>query len=353
LRCLEEARYRYPAKNLARLVLACCRIWSAISSRAYGVGAARRRWAFSQASSRQAKMFRSAVGGTVSENRPGHSTCWISGYTTGRARTSVAEACRTFGISRTTYDRWAGRAQRSGLTGLLPKGPAAAGAADRHPTRPGRSGARRSGRPTLGARQLVGHLADRGVRLSPSRVQKLLGRHRPGSRAQRVAALAQLTAATTGIVTTPAKDSPFGFCPFAARPGDLVAGDKSARDAASLVDHLAERLAGIGTELTGVLTDNGPEFTGHGFTSHLKDLAINHQRIPPRSPNHNAVCERFQGTALQEFSRPAFHRQRFARLADLGAQFQGWRQHYNTRRRNHGDFMRGRTPFAVMEAHLS
>jgi hypothetical protein len=29
-------------------------------------------------------------------------------------QTSVTEACRTFGISRTTYYRWAGRAQRSG-----------------------------------------------------------------------------------------------------------------------------------------------------------------------------------------------------------------------------------------------
>ena len=35
--------------------------------------------------------------------------------------TSVAEACRTFGISRTTYYRWAGRAQRFGLAGLLPR----------------------------------------------------------------------------------------------------------------------------------------------------------------------------------------------------------------------------------------
>jgi transposase InsO family protein len=214
-------------------------------------------------------------------------------------------------------------------------------------------------------------------------VQKLLRRHRLGRRAQRVAALAQLTAATTGIVTTAAKDGPFGFCHFAARPGDLVAldifyvgkprghrpglaahrrgyrhplwdrrlvaGDKSARDAAGFVDHVAERLA----ELTGVLTDNGPEFTGKAFTSHLEHLGVRQHRIPPRSPNHNAVCERFQGTALQEFYRPAFHRQHFARLADLGAQFQGWLQLYNTRRRNHGDFMRGRTPFAVMEAHLS
>ena len=36
-------------------------------------------------------------------------------------QTSVTEACRTFGISRTTYYRWAGRAQRSGLAALLPR----------------------------------------------------------------------------------------------------------------------------------------------------------------------------------------------------------------------------------------
>jgi transposase InsO family protein len=66
--------------------------------------------------------------------------------------------------------------------------------------------------------------------------------------------------------------------------GALVAGDKSAREAAGFVDHVAEQLAGIGAELTGVLTDNGPEFTGRGFTGHLKDLGIDHDRIPPRSP---------------------------------------------------------------------
>ena len=40
-----------------------------------------------------------------------------------------------------------------------------------------------------------------------------------------MAAPAQLTAATIGIVTTDAKDGPFGLCHFAARPGDLVALD--------------------------------------------------------------------------------------------------------------------------------
>ena len=75
--------------------------------------------------------------------------------------------------------------------------------------------------------------------------------------------------------------------------GALVARDKSARDAVSFIDHVAERLAGIGAELAGVLTDNGPEFTARTFTSHLEELGVRHRRIPPRSPNHNAVCECF------------------------------------------------------------
>src|SRR4029453_8610936 len=239
-------------------------------------------------------------------------------------QTSVTEACRTFGVSRTTYYRWAGRAQRYGLAALLPK--------DRRPpvmptaTPPDQVEAvlaEAVARPTLGARQLVGHLAERGVRLSASGVQKLLRRHRLGRRAPPGASPGQLTAATPGIVTTAAKDGPFGFCHFAARPGDLVAldtfyvgklkgigpvwqltavhtatryaigalvaGDKSARDAVSFVDHVAERLAEIGAELTAVLSDNGPEFTAKAFTDHLGIRGVRHHRIPPRSPNHNAV----------------------------------------------------------------
>ena len=55
---------------------------------------------------------------------------------------------------------------------------------------------------------------------------------------------------------------------------------------------------------------------------------------------------------LRKFYRPAFHRQHSAPLADLNSLFQCWLQTY-TRRRNHSHFVRGRTPFAVMEAHLS
>jgi len=91
-------------------------------------------------------------------------------------RTSVSDACRTFGVSRTSYYRWAGRAQRYGLTALLPK--------DRRPpvmptaTPPDQVEAvlaEAVARPTIGAQRLVDHLADRGVRLSASGSRRSCG----------------------------------------------------------------------------------------------------------------------------------------------------------------------------------
>src|SRR4029450_748745 len=67
--------------------------------------------------------------------------------------------------------------------------------------------------------------------------------------------------------------------------GALVAGDKAARDTAGFVDLVAERLAGIGAELTGVLTDNGPEFTGTAFTSHTQELGVRTHRSTTLSTN--------------------------------------------------------------------
>jgi len=195
-------------------------------------------------------------------------------------------------------------------------------------------------------------------------VQKLLNRSGLGRRRQRVAALAQLTAATTGLVTQDALEGPFGFCHFAARPGDLLAldsffigklkgvgpvwqltavdtatrwavcevfiGPSNAEIATRFVDRTIRKLRRLGVNVTGVLSDNGPEFVGKAFTAHLAELGVAHHRTPPRSPNHNAVCERFQGTALQECWRPAFHRRRFDRLTQLRAEIDSWLVTYNT-----------------------
>ena len=302
------------------------------------------------------------------------------------AQTDVAKACRVFGVSRTTFYRWKKVADAYGLAALMPK-------QRRRPQLPNATPtwvveellAEAVVRPTLGAARYAECLEARGFVISRSGVQKILNRSGLGRRRQRVAALAQLTAATTGLMTEPALEGPFGFCHFAARPGDLVAldsffigklkgvgavwqltavdtatrwaicevfiGPSHATTAAAFLDRVIRKLKRLGVSVTGVLSDNGPEFTGTAFTRHITELGIAHHRTPPRSPNHNAVCERFQGTALQECWRPAFHRRRFDRLTQLRAEIDSWLVTYNTRRPNRSDFMRGQTPRQVLDNH--
>ena len=144
-------------------------------------------------------------------------------------------------------------------------------------------------------------------------MQKILRRHGLGRRRQRVAALAQLTAATTGLVDRRRGSGPFGFCHFAARPGDLVALDSfyignlkgvgtvwqlTAVDTATrwaichvflgpsntdiakrFLDRVLAKLRRLGVQVTGVLTDNGPEFSA-AFDAHLETL----KHPPPPHP---------------------------------------------------------------------
>jgi transposase InsO family protein len=236
-------------------------------------------------------------------------------------------------------------------------------------------------RPTLGPRSLLRHLKARGVDRSASGVAKVLRRHGLGTARQRVAALASLTAADSGQVTDAALEGPFGFCLYASAPGQVVAldtfyvgrlkgvgavwqltavdvatriavvqlvvGDKTATVAAGFLDHLKKALRKHGFTLTGVLSDNGPEFVGRAFTTRIGELGLVHHRIPPRSPNHNAVCERFHGTVLREFYRPHFHRGRVDNITLLDQSLQAWLTDYNHHRPNHGNYMAGRIPVQV------
>ena len=93
-----------------------------------------------------------------------------------------------------------------------------------------------------------------------------------------------------------------------------------------------------------VLSDNGPEWVSGGFAAAPAAREITHVRIPPRSPNHNAVTERFHQTMLNECWRPAFHRRSFHSVRELQREADAWLLTYNFRRRNHGDYMRGRIP---------
>jgi transposase InsO family protein len=295
---------------------------------------------------------------------------------------NVAEACRVFGVSRKTYYEWVNKAQAYGLSALLPR-------ERRKPHQPNAMTSEEVAvilseaiaRPTLGPRSLLRHLKTRGVDRSASGVAKVLRRHHLGTAKERIIALASLTAAESGQITEEALEGPFGFCLYASKPGQVVAldtfyvgrlkgvgavwqltavdvatrtavvqlvvGEKTAAVAAAFLDHLKKALRRHGITLSGVLSDNGPEFTGKAFKTQVGELGLDHHRIPPRSPNHNAVCERFHGTVLSEFYRPHFHRGRVDDIKLLDRSLQAWVLDYNHHRPNHGDYMAGRTPLQV------
>jgi transposase InsO family protein len=70
---------------------------------------------------------------------------------------------------------------------------------------------------------------------------------------------------------------------------EILIGPANSSSAARFCDRVIRKLHRLGVGVSGVLTDNGPEFRGAAFTAHLTELGVTHHRTPPRSPNHNAV----------------------------------------------------------------
>ena len=298
---------------------------------------------------------------------------------------NVAAACRSFGISRTRYYEWKNRAERFGLEALMPK-------ERRTPQMPSATPTHVVERlltmavlePTIGCRQYADRLGEAGFVIAKSTVQKILVEHGLGRRAQRLARAAAIAQATTGLITEAARDDePFGFCLAAGGPGELVCVDSfyigklkgvgkvyqlSAIDVFTrlafvwlvvgipdvgvsmrFLDRLVRHYRRHGVKVRAVLSDNGPEYKASAFSAAVVAKGLTHVRIPPRSPNHNAVVERFHETILQECWRPAFHRRCFTSARQLQAEADAWLGSYNRRRRNHGDYMRGRTPQEVLD----
>jgi transposase InsO family protein len=301
---------------------------------------------------------------------------------------NVSAACRQLGISRTRYYEWKRVADRYGLEALWPKD-------RRRPAQPNETPTHVVAdlltvvvvEPTLGCRQYADRLAELGFGVGKTTVQRILNAHGLGRRRQRVARAAAI-AMLSGLITDPVTEDaaePFGFCHWAGRPGDLVAldsfyigklkgvgkvyqltavdtcarwaitkliiGPVTAADTIRFIDHARKTMRRLGIPVRVVLTDNGPEYIARLFQDHLAAIGLAHVRIPPRSPNHNAVCERFQGTMLQECWRPAFHRRHFNSLRQLQAEADAWLIRYNTRRRNHGNYMAGRRPIDILDNH--
>jgi transposase InsO family protein len=301
---------------------------------------------------------------------------------------NVSQACRQMGISRTRYYQWRRTADHYGLDGLWPKDRRRPAAPHETPTHVvAELMALVVIEPTIGCRQYADRLDQLGYQISKTTVQRVLVDHGLGHRRARVARAAAV-ASLAGLITEPiAENEPFGFCHWAGAPGDLVAVDSfyighlkgvgkvyqltavdtctrwaivrivigpvNAAMTVAFIDHVRRTMKRLGITVTNVLSDNGPEYVARDYKEHLASLSIGHQRIPARSPNHNAVVERFQGTMLQECWRPAFHRRRFSSIRQLQSEANAWLIRYNTRRRNHGDYMAGHRPIDILDNHTT
>ena len=137
---------------------------------------------------------------------------------------NVAEACRSFGVSRIRYYERKRRADHYGLDALMltdRRRPQASAATPTHVVEELLTLA--VSRPTLGARQFADTLCERGFVLSKSSVQRHLVAHGLSTRARRLAKTAAIAATTSGLLTEAAREeSPFGFSLFNPAPGCLV-----------------------------------------------------------------------------------------------------------------------------------
>ena len=80
----------------------------------------------------------------------------------------------------------------------------------------------------------------------------------------------------------------------------------------------------MGFPIEAIVADNGSEYKASKFADALAAKNVTRVFIPARSPNHNAVVERFQGTMLQECCRPAFHRLCFNSVRQLQREADAW-----------------------------
>jgi hypothetical protein len=117
----------------------------------------------------------------------------------------------------------------------------------------------------------------------------------------------------------------------------LVLGPVNAGHSMRFVERLLAHYRRHAIKVRAVLTDGGPEYIAADFPAHLVAKELAHVRI--------------QGTMLDECWRPALHRRRFTSLRQLPAEADAWLVNYHHRRRNHGDYMRGRTPQEVLDTH--
>ena len=118
------------------------------------------------------------------------------------------------------------------------------------------------------------------------------------------------------------------------------------KDAASTLEHaLWKRKLYEGSQLPTIRSDNGPQFVSTTFESTCEQLQIEHERIPPRTPNMNAHIESFH----RIFEDDCLSRYEFENYAHAYAVIVEFMDYYNNRRMHSSlNFL---SPVEFQEAH--
>ncbi len=261
------------------------------------------------------------------------------------ARSSVAEACRTMGVNRSTYYYWKRQVDRHGLEVLRPR-------ERRRPAVPNqlpqmveeRILAFSIAHPGRGPRRLAAALALAqwgGLRVSANGIWRCLRRHGLSTRTKRLA----LVAGYRAPYEPPAKPRPEPHIE-AERPGELVGmdcfyvgrlrgtegavwqltaidaassfawaelvtcrqGNPSGSETSRLAGRVARELSAAGWRLERVLCDNGQEFKSERLAETLARLGARRTHIRAGRPQTNGHVEALHKTILDECWRPAFAR---------------------------------------------
>lgn len=296
-------------------------------------------------------------------------------------RTTVANACRTFGVHRSTYYRWKDAVDRQGLEMLRPR-------ERRRPVMPNqlpmvieeRIVGFSLGHPGMGPKRIAAQLARPqwgGLLVSPNGVWKTLVRHGINTRAKRLALIAGYRAP----YEPPREPEPEPHIEVE-RPGELIGvdcfyvgrlhgtkgtvwqltaidicssyawaelvrcpeGSPTQPQTSRLVRRVARDLKAAGWKLERVLSDNGNEFQRPLFTDTLAALGARHSRIHAGRPQTNGHVERLHRTILEECWRPAFARYLYLRYRGLQRELDTYIRYYNHERAHTGRLTNGAIP---------
>lgn len=301
-------------------------------------------------------------------------------------RTSVAEACRVFGIHRSTFYAWRGKVERHGLEMLRPR-------ERRSPRMPNqlsklveeRIVAFSLGHPQMGPHRIATELARPkwgGLRVSGNGVWRVLCRHGLNTRRRRLGLIAGYAADPRPAPHPPGEPRHIDVC----RPGELVGFDcfyvgrlrgtrdpvwqltaidirssyawaelvacpsrqPTSRQTSRLARRIAHDLARCGWRLERVLSDNGNEFKGD-FSATLASLETRQTRIRAGRPQTNGHVENLHKTILDECWRPAFSRALQPALSGLTRDLNEYLWVYNYDRPHHGRLTRGQIPADIID----